>query len=417
MGTDALYSRALELDQADRLHSFRDRFILPPDIIYLDGNSLGAMPKSVKYRLSDLVENEWGQRLVRAWNEGWLDLPTRLGAKIARLIGAEEDEVLVADSTTVNFYKLALAAAEFQGTRSAVVAEESGFPTNRYILQRLFSSENTVWVPSPDGVSIPPESIEASLSSNVALMALNHVNYRSGWLHDMKRLNAAAREAGTLNLWDLSHSVGVVPIELRAWDCDLAVGCTYKYLNGGPGAPAFLYVRRELQTRLRNPIQGWFSQKNFFEFADRYEPADDLSRYLTGTPSILSLAAMEEGLAIVEEAGVAEIREKSVQMTEFLLDIWRERLQGLDVRLNSPSASESRGSHVSLGHDHAFAIDAALIKRMAVIPDFRRPDNIRFGLSPLYNRFVEIYEALERVRVLLADQRYRSFDELTGVVT
>jgi kynureninase len=417
MRTDAHYQRALDLDLADPLRNFRDRFVLPPDIVYLDGNSLGAMPRGVKYRLNTLVEDEWGQRLVRAWNDRWLGLPTRLGEKIARLIGAEPDEVLVADSTSINFYKLAAAAAKFQNGREGVVTERDGFPTNRYILESLFAPESTAWVPTQHGVTIPTQSIKECLSPKVALMALNHVNYRSGWLHDMKDLNEEASRYGVLNLWDLSHSVGVVPIDVRAAGCDLAVGCTYKYLSGGPGAPGFLYVRHELQKALENPIHGWFGRKNFFEFGAGYEAEEDIRRFLTGTPSILSMAAIEEGLDIVHEAGVDRIRKKSELMTEFLIDIWREKLEPLDVRLNTPAESARRGSHVSLGHPHAFAIDQALIKRMAVVPDFRKPDNIRFGVSPLYNRFVEIYEALERMRLLLIDQRYRTFEELTGVVT
>lgn len=346
-----------------------------------------------------------------------MELPTRLGAKIASLVGADPDEIIVCDSTTVNFYKLASAALEFQRGRRAVVSERKSFPTNNYVLQKLASEENVRYAESVDGIHAPPDTIEQLIDENVALLCLNHVNYLSGWLHDMKRLNFVARDVGLLNLWDLSHSVGVVPIDLHDAGTDLAVGCTYKYLNGGPGAPAFLFVRRDLQKLLGNPIQGWFGRKEFFHLEDAYEPELDIRRFLTGTPPILSMVAVEAGLDLVLEAGIDRIRTKSLQLSEFMIKFWEERLEPIGMRLRSPRAAESRGSHVSLAHDRAMGIDSALIHRMGVIPDFRKPDNIRFGLAPLYTRHVEVFEALERMRLVLENRSYEAFDEPVGIVT
>jgi kynureninase len=414
---DQHFARAIDLDLTDPLRDFRDIFDLPPDIVYLDGNSLGAPPRGVRDRIAGLIQYEWGERLTRGWNEKWMELPRRLGGKIAALIGADADEVIVCDSTSVNFFKLAAAAGRFQNGREGVICEEVGFPTNGYILEAIFKAEHTRRVPCEDGVTMPPESIEALLDSNIGLLALNHVNYRSSWLHDMERLNRAASTCGALNLWDLSHSVGVVPIDLHRAGADLAVGCTYKFLNGGPGAPAFLYVRRDLQQRLGNPIQGWFGQKDFFEFGEAYEPETDIRRFLTGTPAILSMAAAETGINIVLEAGIGRIRAKSVAMSEFLIDVWREKLAPIDVRMNSPLNPLHRGSHVSLGHNRALEVESTLVQRMGVIPDFRKPDSIRFGLSPLYNTFAEVYEGLERMRIVLEEKSYETFSPHPGQIT
>jgi kynureninase len=402
MNDDPLYAAAQRLDRDDVLSGFRDQFLLPPDILYFDGNSLGPSPRITHSKLARLVEDEWGLRLIRSWNENWLDLCERVSSKIATLIGADPDEVVISDSTSVNFYKLAHAAQALQRNREGVISEVMGFPTNNYILEKVYSASAFSWVACPDGVSMPEDDVKSLMTHHVGLMSLNHVNYRSGWLHNMGALNRAAHEKGILNLWDLSHSVGAVPIDVHGADTDLAVGCTYKYLNGGPGAPSFLYVRRDLQKQLGNPIQGWFGHAGFFNFSDNYEPAEDVRRFLTGTPPILSISAIESGLDVTLNAGIEKIRAKSVAMGEFFLENWH---------------SKRRGSHVSLGHDQAFAIDTALIKRMGVIPDFRKPDNIRFGLAPLYNTYAEIYEALERIRLMLTDESYQVFDILPGSVT
>jgi kynureninase len=367
------------------------------------------MPKDARSRLTELLENEWGRLGVEGWNAGWIDLPSRLGAKIASLIGADPDEVIVCDSTTVDFFKLVSAALRMSG-RKVVVTDDATFPSNGYVLQGCVERSALRVVTSADGISNPESAVIDSLDETVALLTLNHATFKSGWLYGIDILTKAAHERGALVLWDLCHSVGVVPIDLKRAGADLAVGCTYKYLNGGPGAPAFMYVRRDLQERMTSPIQGWFGQANAFSFEMPYAPAPGIRRFMAGTPPILSMAAIEAGLDLTLEAGLTAIRSKSIALTEFAIRLWEDRLAPLGITLNSPRDPEKRGGHVSFGHPDAFAIDRALIEHMRVVPDFRTPDNIRYGFGPLYNTFDDVYEGVERMRRVVAEGTFGGID-------
>ncbi len=405
---------AHELDARDKLASYRDRFVIyEPDLIYLDGNSLGRLPQATAVLLDDLVQRQWGQRLIRGWNEGWMDLGARIGGKIARLIGAQPEEVIVADSTSVNLFKLVVAALRANPKRYKVITDDLNFPSDLYILQGALKLGERPFrlqiLPSPDGVHAPMEELLAAIDQDTALVTLSHTAFKSGYLYDMTTVTQKAHGVGALVLWDLSHSVGAVPVNLQQAGADLAVGCTYKHLHGGPGAPAFLYVRANLQEKLTNPISGWMGQQNMFNFALDYAPAPGLRHFLTGTPPVLSLAAIEPGVDLVLEAGLEAIRAKSVQQTEYLITLWQELLAPLGFHLNSPPNPDRRGAHVSLGHVAGWRINQALINEMQVIPDFRHPDNLRLGLAPLYTSFHEIWTAVARLRAVVEENRYEKY--------
>ena len=411
----------VNLDKEDSLAHFRQEFDIPEDLIYLDGNSLGRLSHSTVTANQTVVSDAWGKRLIRAWNDGWFTAPERIGGKIAALVGAQPDEVIVADSTSVNLFKLAVAALKARPGRTRVLTDNLNFPSDVYVLQGaidlLDRGHQLEVIPSADGITGPVAAIEAALDQDVALVALSHTAFKSGYVYDMTALTAAAHEAGALVLWDLSHSVGAVPVDLNGADADLAVGCTYKYLNGGPGSPAFLYMRRDLQSQLVNPIAGWMGQENAFDFVLDYEPAAGLRRFLTGTPPILSLAAVESGVDLVLEAGMDRLRAKSLKQTAYLIWLWERELAPLGFRLNTPRMPDRRGSHVSFGHDHGLPIDLALIHEMKVLPDFRAPDNIRFGITPLYTTFTEIHQALARIRVIVEDKIYKEYTNEQLAVT
>jgi kynureninase len=412
---------ARSLDAQDPLAKFRDKFVIDDaDVIYMDGNSLGRLPKRTIARVREVVENQWGKRLVRGWGEGWMDAPTRIGGKIAQLLGAQNDEVIVADSTSVNFFKLVNAALDARKGKNQIVTETVNFPTDSYILQGIARTrgKNITYVSPQNDVAISTDSIfDAIEKNNCALVTLTHTAFKSGAVYDMRAITQAAHDAGALVLWDLSHSVGSIPLALNACEADLAVGCTYKYLNGGPGAPAFLYVRRDWQEQLLNPIQGWFGQKNQFAMEFEYAPAQGIARFNVGTPPILSLLAIETGVDVLLEAGIENLRAKSVQQTEFLIALWEEWLQPFGVTLNSPRDANVRGSHVSLGHPDGLRIDRALIQELNVIPDFRYPDNIRFGIAPIYTRFEDVYCAMERMRRVMEERLYERYPSERLMVT
>jgi kynureninase len=417
---------ATELDAQDELASFRDAFVIDdPNLIYLDGNSLGRLPKSTVDFMRNAIEREWGGRLIRIWNEGWIDAPSMLGAKIARLVGAQEDEILVTDGTSVNLFKLALAALQAQPKRKVVVSDDFNFPSDLYILQGIIkllgAGHRLELIPSADGITIASEAVQAALNGDTALVSLTHVAFKSAFMYDMAKVTETAHQAGALMLWDLSHSVGAVPLHLGGCNVDLAVGCTYKYLNGGPGAPAFLYVRRDLQERLNQPMWGWFAAADPFAFDLDFKPAQDISRYRVGTPPMLSMKAVEPALDLILEAGITRLRAKSVQQTRYLVDLADQWLQPLGFTLGSPRQAEMRGSHVSLRHPEAYRINRALIESPApavrVIPDFREPDNIRLGIAPLYTTFTEIHRALDRMRVIVEDKIYEQYSSERLAVT
>ena len=412
---------AAELDRQDELASFRDRFIVDdPSLIYLDGNSLGRAPKAAIERVEAAAKEEWGKGLVRGWHE-WIHLPTRLGAKIARIIGVDDDEVICCDSTSVDLFKLIMATLEYQTGRHEIVTDDLNFPSDLYVMQscarvRGCGTKITV-VPSKDGVHADIPAIKAALSKDTALASITHVAFKSGYMHDMKDVTDAAHAAGAHALWDLCHSVGAVPLNLKQAGADLAVGCTYKYLNGGPGSPAFLYVRRELQEKLLSPIWGWFGERKPFDFRLKYEPAPGINRFFAGTPPILSMAAVEAGVDLILEAGIDRLRKKSLAQTEYLIQLYDAVLAPLGVSLNTPRDPAFRGSHVSLGHPEGLKIDLALIEEENVIPDFRAPDNIRFGCPPLYTTFEEVRQGVVRMAKVIQTRSYERFGAEALAVT
>jgi kynureninase len=397
--------RALALDRADPLASFHDRFAFPdPGLIYLDGNSLGRLPLATVDRLREVVEREWGDRLIRSWSEGWFDLPTRVGDLIGRAaLGAAPGQTVVADSTTVCLYKLMCAALDARPGRHEIVTDRDNFPTDRYVLEGIARSRGlTVRWLEPDPVHGPRvEDVAAALGERTALVTLSHISYRSAAIADMATMTARAHDAGALMLWDLCHSAGSVPLALDADGADLAVGCTYKFLNGGPGAPAFMYVREQHQRSLSQPIWGWIGRRDPFRMEEGYVPADGITAMISGTPPVLGLVAVEEGARLVEEAGIGAIREKARALTGFAVELHDAWLAELGFSLVSPRDPDFRGAHLSLAHPHAEELCGALIDA-GVIPDFRMPNVVRLGLSPLTTRFADVWDGMDVLRGLRA---------------
>jgi kynureninase len=413
---------AAALDAHDPLAAFRQEFVVnDPTLIYLDGNSLGRLPRRTRALIQDTVDRQWGERLIRGWNEGWLDLAQRIGGKVAPLVGAQAGEVAVAESTSTNLFKLAVAALKARPGRRKIVTDDLNFPSDLYIFQGIVDllggEHKLVVVPSPDGIHGPVDALASAIDADTALVSLSHTVFKSAYTYDMASITALAHEAGALALWDLSHSAGAVPVDLHSAGADLAVGCTYKYLNGGPGAPAFLYVARDLQDSLRNPIAGWFSQAAPFDFGLAYQPAAGLRRMLTGTPPVLSLAAIEPGIDLLLAAGMDRLRAKSVHQSEYLIALVDAVLQSLGFQLNSPRDAACRGSHISIGHPEGWRINRALIEQMQVLPDFRAPDNIRLGITPLYTTFDDIRQAVQRLRTVVAARLYEQYPAERPAVT
>ncbi len=398
-------AQAEALDAADPLAGFRERFATPePGLIYLDGNSLGRLPLTTAARLREVVETEWAGGLVRSW-EHWIDLPGRVGDLIGEhLLGVEPGEVTVSDSTTVNLYKLAAAACDARPGRDVLVTDDDNFPTDRYVLAGLAAARGmSVRTIASDPVHGPSlADVAAALDERVALVSLSHVAYRSGALLDLAGITAAAQAAGALTLWDLSHAAGSVPVGLGASGADLAVGCGYKYLGGGPGAPAFLYVRRDLQAVLRQPIWGWFGQQDQFAMGESYDPEPDVRRFLTGTPAVLGLVAVEEGVRLLAQAGLDRLRAKGMALTSLAADLADVWLAPLGFTVASPREATARGSHLTLHHDEAWAVCRALVSEAGVIGDYRAPDRLRLGPAPIYTRYAEVWDAMARIRDLVA---------------
>lgn len=394
-------SDLVALDRTDPLAELRDRFALPEETIYLDGNSLGALPKATPARVGRVVSHEWGQSLIRAWDgHDWIGMPLGIGEKIGRLIGAAPQSTVVADSTSVNLFKLLSAALTLQSGRNVILTEAGNFPTDLYIADGLTTLLRR------DHLLRAVDDPMAGLGPDVAVLMLTHVNYRTGAMHDMAVLTRAAHAAGALVLWDLSHSVGAVPLRLAADDVDFAVGCGYKYLNGGPGAPAFLSVAPRLQATLRMPLTGWLGHAEPFAFAPNYRPAEGIARAIVGTPPVLSLAALEVGVDLLAEAPMAVLRDKSLRLTGLLMDLIAQECAGCGFEALTPREPERRGSQVSFAHPDGYAIMQALIAR-GVIGDFRAPDVLRFGLAPLYVRFVDIWDAVAALRAVTRSGEWR----------
>ena len=386
-----------EFDGQDPLSRFRAEFSLPEGVVYLDGNSLGALPSATLTRISELISREWGEGLIRSWNTAhWIEAPTRIGDKIARLIGAQKGEVIVTDSTSVNLFKLLAGALRIQPGRHFIVTESENFPTDMYIAQGLTQmTEGTHALRV-----VPRKDLERAIDGSVAVLMLTHVDYASGELHDMSRLSELARQRGVLALWDLSHSVGAVPVDLGGARVDLAVGCGYKYLNGGPGAPAYLFIAEALQAAMQSPLAGWMGHNDPFAFDPQYVPAPGIRRQLAGTPPILSMAALEVGIDLWLRVDQGEARRKSMALGDLFIKLVDDSCTGLDLTVASPRDASSRGSQVSLRHPNGYRVMRALIDR-GVIGDFRTPDLLRFGFAPLYTRYVDVYDAVEALKDVL----------------
>jgi kynureninase len=408
---------ALRLDAADPLSDLRERFVnQDPELVYLDGNSLGRLPRATASRIAQVVGAEWGGGLIRSWSH-WADLPTRTGDLIgATLLGAAPGQVAVSDSTTVNLYKLAVAALDARPGRSVIVVDDDNFPTDRYVFEGLAAQRGlelrVLHADIDDGLD--PAVLAAALDSDVALVSLSLVAYRSGALLDMAAVNDLVHDAGALMLWDLCHAAGAVPIELDGTGADLAVGCTYKYLNAGPGAPAFLYARSDLQERLRQPIWGWFGQRGQFEMGPAYDPVPGVERFLTGSPTIIAVAAVEEGVKLLAEAGIGRLRDKGIALTGYLIDLAAEWLPSLT--LATPRDPARRGSHVSFSHPEAWRLCQALVDA-GVIPDFRTPDRLRLGPAPITTSFADVWDGMDRLRRIVDSGSYRDFPAELSRVT
>jgi kynureninase len=412
-------SHAEDLDAADPLAGFRDRFVRDdPAPVYLDGNSLGPLPRATQARIAEVVGREWGTGLVRSWHE-WIALPGEVGDLLGEhLIGAAPGQVAVCDSTTVNLYKLACAALDARPGRTVIVTDDDNFPTDRYVLQGIAAQRGCElrMIRTDMDQGVDASALREAVDDAVALVSLSHVAYRSGALADMAAITAIVHDAGALALWDLCHSAGAVPVELDASGADLAVGCTYKYLNAGPGAPAFLYVRRDLQAGLRQPVWGWFGQQRQFEMGPAYDPAPGIGQFLTGTPQIIGTVAVQEGARLLGEAGIGRLRAKATALTGYLIALADEWLTPYGVTVASPRRPERRGGHVTLAHPEAWQISQALI-RAGVIGDYRTPDRLRLGPAPAYTRFADVWDALDIMRRIMTDRTYLNAQAARSLVT
>ena len=400
-----LAATADALDTADPLRGFRDLFVgADTPLVYFDGNSLGRPLTSTAGRLERFVRDEWGGRLIRGWDESWMDLPFAIGDEIGRIaLGAAPGQTVVGDSTTVLLYKLIRAALEAQMARDSarveIVVGTDDFPTDRYVVEGIAAERGARvrWIDVDRAGGVTAEGVAAAVGETTAVVVVSHVAYRSGHLADAARITEIVHAAGALTVWDLSHSVGSVPIHADTWRFDAAVGCTYKYLNGGPGSPAFAYVANRHHASLTQPVQGWMGAADVFAMGPEYRPADGMRRFLSGTPPILGMLAIEDTLALIDDAGMPAIREKSIELTTFALEVVVEELAPLGVEVASPIEAASRGGHVTLRHPLMRQVTAALWRR-DVIPDYRDPDGLRIGLSPLSTSFAETLTGLLAVR-------------------
>jgi kynureninase len=401
-------SRASDLDAGDPLAGFRDRFApFESGLVYLDGNSLGMLPAATAQRLAEVISRDWGTGLIRSWAH-WMDLPRQVGDLLGEhLLEAAPGQVVVCDSTTVNLYKLAWAALDARPGRPVLVTDDDNFPTDRYVLEGIAarSGGRLRMIRTDVDQGIRADDVRAAIGPDTALVCLSHVAYRSGALADMAAITSLAHEAGALVLWDLCHSAGSVPVDLDGSGADLAVGCTYKYLNAGPGAPAFLYVRRDLQDQLTQPIQGWFGQQDQFTMGPRYEPAPGIARFTTGTPNVPGTVAVQEGTRLLAEAGIQALRAKGIGLTSYLIELADAWLAPHGCVLASPRDPGRRGSHVCLRHPDAGRISQALT-RAGVIGDFRTPDRLRLGPAPITTRFTDVWDALDTLRDILETKAY-----------
>ena len=391
------------LDRIDPLAAVRERFFIPPNLVYLDGNSLGVLPKHVPERLERAVRLEWGQDLIRSWNKhAWIDLPVRVGAQIANLIGAHADEVIAADSTSINVFKVLLAALKLRPDRRVIVSDIDNFPTDLYIAQGI----NDLLEGRFELRFVKRDQLEASIDDTVAVVMLTEVDYRTGERYDMARVTQLTHDHGAIAVWDLAHSAGAFPVDLEGCRADFAVGCGYKYLNGGPGAPAFLYVARRHQANAAAFLAGWMGHSAPFAFTADYTPSADLRRMTVGTPSVLGMTALEASLEVFDQVNMRDVRAKSVALTNLFIDLMRPLCLEFGFTLVSPADADRRGSQVSFSHEHGYAIMQALIAA-DVIGDFRAPNIMRFGFTPLYLRFADVQEAVSRLEAIMRAKRWQ----------
>jgi kynureninase len=414
-------AEARRLDAADPLAALRARFVIPDDdLVYLDGNSLGRLSEPAVARLQEVVQDQWGSRLIRSWNESWFDLPQRVGDFLGEhFLGAAPGQVVISDSTSVNLYKLAAAALDARPGRRVIVSDKNNFPTDRYVLEGLARDRGLeLRLVEFDELAGPTAAqVAAVVDEETALVSLSQVDYRSAALADLASINEVVHEAGGLVLWDLCHSVGAVPIELDASGTDLAVGCTYKYLNGGPGAPAFLYVRGELTATLRQPIWGWFGQNDQFAMGQDYDPVRSATRFLVGTPQVIGVSLVDAGARLLAEYGIKALRAKGVALTGYAVELHDAWLAPLGFTLASPRDPATRGSHVSIQHQEAYRLCRALIEHENVIPDFRAPDRVRLGLAPATTRFTDVWDAFDALRRIVESGSHLSVDATRDAVT
>jgi kynureninase len=390
-----------ERDRLDPLSAFREEFSLGKELVYLDGNSLGALPKRVLNRVSRVIQTEWGCDLIGSWTDNrWMELPSIIGDKIAKLIGANAGEVIVCDSTSVNLFKVLSAALTRSPSRHVILSDRTNFPTDLYIARGVISTVGR----NVEMRLVDPDELEEQIDSDVAVLFLTHVNFRNGARYDMKHITKLAHDVGALVIWDLAHSAGAMPLDLNACNVDFAVGCGYKYLNGGPGAPAYVYVAEALQSTIQNPLTGWMGHESPFDFSNHYSRATGIRQMLCGTPPILSMAALEVGVDLLLTVDLSVVRDKSVHLTEMFIDGVDERGKLKEFSVLTPRAPDRRGSQVSLSHPRGFGIIKAMHDQ-GIVADFRMPDVLRFGFAPLYTRYTDVWDALEALQGIMEGNR------------
>ena len=411
MKQDDISGIATALDAADPLRAFRDAFVIPQGMIYLDGNSLGLLPKEAVARGRRAIEAEWGGSAISGWNDHhWIELPQRVGAKIASLVGAEPDEVVAGETTSVNLFKCLAAALSLRPGRRVIVSSRDDFPTDLYI------AEGIAGFLGAELRYVEPAKVADALDESVAAVSFSQINYKTAMIEDMNSITTQAHQAGALAVWDLCHSAGAIPIALNQASADFAVGCGYKYLNGGPGAPAFLFAARRHHEHMRQPLSGWMGHAAPFEFDHRYRPAEGIRRMLTGTPPVIGLSVLEGAISVLLEAGIVPLRNKAERMTSLLVDLVERECSGHDLVLGSPKNAAMRGNHVIYHHPHAYAVVQAL-KARGVVGDFRMPDCIRLGIAPIYLRYADVVEAVRHLREVMERREWDapSFNQRAAV--
>ncbi len=415
---------AIEKDNNDDLKSFKSRFVNNDNEIYLDGNSLGKLPVVTENDLITAVKNEWGQNLISSWNDNWLKMSEKINFKMSKLINSDNDEVLVGESTSVNLYKILYCLLDSNQYKKNLVTDCLNFPSDNYIIEGLkdhTEKKEITILNYNNNLSCNIDILKKSIQENPGIYCLSLVTYKSSFLYPIKELNEFAENNKSIIVWDCSHAIGVVDIDVKDSKTKAAIGCTYKFLNSGPGSPSFLYLSKEILNHLQNPIKGWFGHSKPFDFEKKYKPADNINKFNAGTPSVLSLIPVNTGLDLVIEAGIINIRNKSIELGEYLIKIINIELNKFDVKIISPIESKSRGSHITIQHKEAWKICKLLIKgdkkRKRIIPDFRPENNIRLGFSPLYVSFIDLYETVIAIRDILENKEYLKIDDSKPEVT